>query len=158
MLDAGQRFHPTQREQLELFDPQQSERQVENTLESAIRRYLNDEDAKPAMNGVAGWMINEITLADLLSALSISVDKQTAVMAKQASAALGRLGWERGRASTKGMKGAEKIRPWVYRRPAEVRAPVASTGGQHGASDGSETEAGPSRAPVTSGVDDDCPF
>lgn len=158
LLDAGQRYHPTQREQLELFDPQQSERQVENALESAIRRYLYDEDQKVSLSGVNGSLVAEITLADLLTALSISVDKQTAVMAKQASAALGRLGWERGRASSRGLKGADKVRPWVYRRPPDVRQPEAPAGGQHGASEVSGFEAGASRAPATSEGDDDCPF
>jgi len=68
--------------------------------------------------GQNGSLVKEITLADLLTSFGISVDKQTPVLTKQASAALGRLGWERGRASGKG--GA--ARPWVYRRPLEELA------------------------------------
>lgn len=115
-FEAGHRFHPTQREQVELFDPQQLERTVENALESAIRKYLYDENQRITINGQNGTLLNEITLADLLTALGISVDKQTQLLTKQASAALGRLGWERGRASAKTSDGA-KVRPWVYRRP-----------------------------------------
>lgn len=124
-VDAGERFHPTQGEQRNLFDAQQLERTVENALESAIRRYLYDEDQRVSPYGQNGTLINEITLADLLTSFGISVDKQTPVLTKQASAALGRLGWERGRASGKG--GA--ARPWVYRRPTEVRAPAPAIAG-----------------------------
>jgi predicted P-loop ATPase len=113
-LDKGQRFHPTRDEQTELFDPQQQERTVESTLESAIRRTLYDEDQKVPMNGRNWALVDECTLAELLTQLGISVDKQSAVLAKQASAVLGRLGWERARGTA---RGADKVRPWVYRRP-----------------------------------------
>lgn len=112
-LSQGARFHPNQKEQRELFDPQQLERTVENALESAIRKLLYDEHQKPGLTGRNWALVNEATLADLLTALGISVDKQTQVLTKQASAALGRMGWERGRASGKG----GEARPWVYRRP-----------------------------------------
>lgn len=112
-LAAGDRFHPTQGEQRALFDQQQLERTLDNPLESAIRVYLYDENQTVAHNGRNGSLVPEITLADLLNALNISVDKQTQAISKQASAALGRMGWERARASGKG--GAS--RPWVYRRP-----------------------------------------
>lgn len=144
-LAQGERFHPTQTEQRELFEPQQLERTVENALESAIRRYLYDENQKLSMTGLNGAMLNEITLADLLTALGISVDKQTQVMTKQASAALGRMGWERGRSSGKG----GKVRPWVYRRPKDVAQ------GQPSGSDGSN---GPDAGPAADEGHDDCPF
>jgi len=112
-LDAGNRFHPTLEEQRRLFDPQQGERSVDNALEGAIRRYLYDEQQRVQLGSENGALVNEISLADLLTRLGISVDKQTPALSKQASAALGRLGWERARASGKG--GA--ARPWVYRRP-----------------------------------------
>lgn len=113
-VEAGERFFPTQEEQRLLFDPQQLERTVENPLESAIRKYLYDPDQKIiGTNARNGSLVNEISLAELLTHFGISVDKQTNVLAKQASAALGRMGWERARASGKG--GA--ARPWVYRRP-----------------------------------------
>ena len=126
-VDAGERFHPTPHEQTDLFEPQQSERAVENALESAIRRYLYDEHQKASLTGLNGALVDEITLAELLNALGISVDKQTQVIAKQASAVLGRLDWERGRASS---AGGSKVRPWVYRRPKEApRKPAASRPG-----------------------------
>ena len=146
-LAAGERYHPTQAEQRDLFDPQQLERTVENALESAIRRYLYDEDQKVNMNGLNGAFVTEITLADLLSALGISVDKQTQVLTKQASAALGRMAWERGRAS--GVGG--KVRPWVYRRPKDndnAGVPFAAA----------KPSTGPAQAHETSEATDDCPF
>lgn len=146
-LDKSERFHPSFKEQAELFDPQQLERTVENALESAIRRYLYDEDQKISMNGLNGSLVAELTLADLLSALGISVDKQTAVMTKQASAALGRMGWERGRASGRG--GA--VRPWVYRRPKDDVARHAVPSGSYGST-------GPAQGQREGETADDCPF
>lgn len=132
LLAAEERFHPTYREQQLLFEPQQTERTIENALESAIRRYLYDETQRVTPSGANGSLLQEVTLADLLTSLGISVDKQTQVMAKQASAALGRLGWERGRASGKG--GA--VRPWVYRRPKESALDLDGPGGSDSSSNG----------------------
>lgn len=146
-VQAGERFHPNLREQNDLFDPQQTERTVENALESAIRRYLYDENQKPTVGGLNGWLVNEVTLCDLLSALGVSVDKQTNVMTKQASAALGRLGWERGRASGKG----GKVRPWVYRRPSDNPAGATPSG----SSGSTQPAPGQQREGAT---DEDCPF
>ena len=147
-LDAGERFHPTQHEQTDLFEPQQAERAVENALESAIRRYLYDEHQRTSITATNGTLIDEITLGELLNALGISVDKQTQVVANQASAVLGRLGWERGRASG---AGGSKVRPWVYRRPKEApERPAPSR------PSGSKTS-----TPTQGGDDEDgndCPF
>jgi putative DNA primase/helicase len=145
-VQAGERFHPNLREQNDLFDPQQTERTVENALESAIRRYLYDESQKPTVGGLNGSLVNEVTLCDLLGALGVSVDKQTNVMTKQASAALGRLGWERGRASGRG----GKVRPWVYRRPGDDTAGTSPRG-----SSGSTQ---PASGQQLEGAPDDCPF
>ncbi|XVJ69869.1 MAG: hypothetical protein HEQ39_09600 [Rhizobacter sp.] len=112
-LARGYRFHPTPDEQNELFNPQQAERAVEGGIESAIRRFLYDEDQKTGINGINGSLISEVTLGDLLLGFGISVDKQTTPLMKQASAALGRLGWKRWR----GAKREDESRPWVYRRP-----------------------------------------
>ena len=146
-LAAGERYHPTQKEQAELFDGQQLERTVENALESAIRKYLYDDGQKISHNGLNGSLIDEITLGDLLSALQIAVDKQTQVMTKAASAALGRMGWERGRASGR----VGKLRPWVYRRPPAS----AVDDGDAGASLGSTR---PAQGEQKAGADSDCPF
>lgn len=150
-LAEGERFHPTQREQRDLFDPQQLERTVENSLESAIRRYLYDEDQKVPHNGQNGTVVNSITLNDLLTVLGISIDKQTQVLTKQASAALGRMGWERGRASGAG----GKARPWVYRRPA-VRDDTAGVEPEGAAAASSFNR--PTQGDNTAGADDDCPL
>jgi putative DNA primase/helicase len=146
-LALGARFHPNQKEQRELFDPQQLERTVENALESAIRKLLYDQDQKPGMSGRNWSLVDELTLADLLTALGISVDKQTQVLTKQASAALGRMGWERGRASGKG----GTVRPWVYRRPPEIKEPP-----QAAPSGSPSTGSTPSQP--TEGTEGECPF
>src|SRR5690606_5055504 len=77
LLAAEERFHPTYREQQLLFEPQQTERTIENALESAIRRYLYDETQRVTPSGANGSLLQEVTLADLLTSLGISVDKQT---------------------------------------------------------------------------------
>jgi predicted P-loop ATPase len=124
-LEAGERYHPNAREQSELFEPQQVERTIENALESAIRKFLYDDTQRATPLAVNGSMLQEVTLAELLTMLGISVDKQTPALAKQASAALGRMGWERARSSS--TKGA-KLRPWVYRRPPEAPEPAPAPG------------------------------
>lgn len=154
-VDAGNRFHPSHREQQELFDPQQSARMVEDSLETAVRRYLYDEQQKLAHGALNGALRNDITLNELLDAIGISLDKQTEAMSKKAGAIMGRLGWERARRSAK----VDEARPWVYRRPAPATtraaaaapAPAPVPGGSQGSTGGAHPDA-PSEAA------DDCPF
>lgn len=148
-VEAGRRFHPTPREQRALFDEQQGQRQIENAIESAVRRYLYDPDQRVTPSGNNGSLVNEITTQDLLSQIGVSIDKQTSLLVRQATAALRHCGWERFRASKRG------DRPWMFRRPAHppwekpsasnVRPPPSSSP-QHDAA----------AQPV--GVTNDCPF
>lgn len=115
-LDAGERFYPTPAEQTRLFDPQQGQRQVENAIESAIRRYLYDESQHVSASGLNGALVEEVTVSGLLASIGISIDKQSAVIVRQASAALRSLGWTLHRSS-------KTDRPWVYRRPAYTPPP-----------------------------------
>jgi predicted P-loop ATPase len=153
-LDAGERYHPTQREESTLFQPQQVERTVENALESAIRKLLYDEDQKAGATGRNWSLVDECTLAELLTALGISVDKQTQVLTKQASAALGRLGWERGRSSR---PAGDVMRPWVYRRPPKTYAAPAPQSPPAGLG-ASPSSTGPTQGHSTTETDDVCPF
>ena len=158
-LDQGKRFHPTQAEQEELFDPQQAARTVENTLESAIRRYLYDENQKVTFHGRNGALVDDITSNELRSALGISTDKPTGVLARRAGAALGRLGWECDPNDRRSIK-VDKKRSRVFRRPREECTPgraaaEASAAGKPGASD---PDRGDTPAPFPSEGDDDCPF
>ncbi|EYC51712.1 conjugal transfer protein TraC [Hylemonella gracilis str. Niagara R] len=122
-LGNGARFWPTREEQRELFDPQQQVRVLQNPLESAIRRYLYDEDQKVPQFGENGALLQRITLSDLLTAIGYTVDKQTPAVAKQVAAVMHALGWELKRAS-KGMGGGEdKARPYHYHRPKPAPAP-----------------------------------
>jgi putative DNA primase/helicase len=111
-VDAGQRFHPMAREQRELFDPQQQQRQIENAIAAAVLRYLYDEHQRVSMHGENGTLVKEISAPELLNRLGISVDKQTHVLLRQVTAALRGAGWTRFRSS-------RGDRPWMFRRPAD---------------------------------------
>jgi putative DNA primase/helicase len=115
-LDAGERFHPNTREQRELFEPQQQQRQIENAIQAAILRYLYDDDQKVGMHGENGVLVNDITAPDLLGRLGISVDKQTQALLRQATAAMRHAGWVRYRSS-------RGDRPWMFKRPDGGKLP-----------------------------------
>jgi putative DNA primase/helicase len=142
-LDAGERFHPSAREERELFVPQQQQRMVDNAIQSAVLRYLYDENQKVGMSGENGSMVNETTVGDLLTRLGISIDKQTHLIVRQATAALDHAGWEKARSS-------RGDRPYVFRRPKGK--PGLSPGGS------GDSTAGHDAAPSTSEDGDDCPF
>ena len=152
-VDAGNRFHPSHREQQELFDPQQSSRMVEDSLETAIRRYLYDDDQKVPHGALNGALRNDLTLNELLDAIGISLDKQTEAMSKKAGAVMGRLGWERARRSAK----VDEARPWVYRRPPRASAPGAAPPAAPAPS-GSHGSTGAAQPQQPSEAADDCPF
>lgn len=115
---AGERFHPTTREQRELFDPQQQQRQIENAIQTDVVRYLYDPDQRVGMHGENGTLVAEISAPELLGRLGISVDKRTNVLLRQATAALRQCGWVRGRRN-------KPPRDWVFRRPNPDPGPNA---------------------------------
>ena len=145
-VEAGERFHPTTKEQRELFEPQQQQRQIENAIQAAVLRYLYDEHQKVGMHGENGTLVNEISAPDLLNKLGISVDKQSHVLLRQTTAALRQAGWVRFRSS-------RGDRPWMFKRPLTegTYKPTA------GASD-SSTGDSPSAVAPTEDTADDCPF
>lgn len=146
-VEAGERFYPTPKEQRALFDEQQQQRQIENAIEAAIRRYLYDENQKVSLGADNGSLVTQITTAELLGRLGISVDKQTNVILRQATAALRHCGWERFRQTTRG------DRPWMFRRPAQAPWEMAVASGAsvpRAATNGAQR-------PATEGGDD-CPF
>ena len=143
-LGAGDRFHPVQREQRELFDPQQQQRQIESAIQAATLRYLYDEKQKLSAASDNGTLVNEIAAPELLSRLGISVDKQTHVLLRQVTAALRQAGWVRFRSS-------RADRPWMFRRP-EGKAGHTAGAGASGSSTGS------AQTPATVEATDDCPF
>jgi putative DNA primase/helicase len=138
-LDAGDRFHPTTKEQRELFEPQQQQRQIENAIQAAILRYLYDENQKVGMHGENGTLVTDITAPELLGRLGISVDKQTQALLRQATAAMRHAGWVRYR-STRG------DRPWMFKRPAGGQLPEP------------EPSTRPRQGDSPAGAGDDCPF
>ncbi len=145
-VDAGERFHPTAKEQRELFDPQQLERTVDNAIESEITRVLYDEYQKPGVDGCNFALLPEVGMPYLLQRIGYTVDKQTAVVMRQASSAMRRLGWPRRKTSALG-------RPNVYCRPRELPARLK---GEPGGSHSSINRQQPGDQPE--GPSDDCPF
>jgi predicted P-loop ATPase len=160
-FEAGERFHPTTAEQKKYFEPQQQQRQIENAIAAAVVRYLYDDDQRVGVHGENGTLVNSITVSDLLSRLGISVDKQTHVLQRQATAALRQVGWVRFRSS-------RGDRPWMFRRPEQPNLPDLPAGkapGQPGAPSSPVGDAGASKtstrrdaAAQPEGADSDCPF
>jgi putative DNA primase/helicase len=143
-LAAGERFHPTHKEQKALFEPQQQQRQIESAIQAACMRYLYDESQKVGVSGENGSLVNQISAPELLGRLGISVDKQTHVLLRQVTAALRQAGWVRFRSS-------RADRPWMFRRP-EGKA------GQDAGASGSSASTPPADAGNTQEVADECPF
>lgn len=143
-LDAGERFHPTAREQRELFEPQQGQRQVEDAVQAAILRHLYDENQRVTPTGDNGTLVNEVTVQDLLGRVGIPVEKQNHQLMRQATAALRHAGWERFRSS-------RGDRPWMFRRPSGAAGKVPATSTWF-------TAAGPAVAHGSSETGNDIPF
>lgn len=114
-LREGSRMHPTSAEERTLFEPQQQARAVENSIESAIGRWLYDN--------AEGQLVEEITLAEMLGKIGIGVERlgPGRFHEKQAASALRRLGWAEARSSRPG-------RPRVYRRPSDGGAQLEVKG------------------------------
>ena len=141
-LDADERFWPTREEQQLLFDPQQSARTVESSLESAIRHFLYDEDQHVPMGKANGSLLAEVGMTDLLDRVGYLIDKQTDVIVKKASALLHSLGWSVRRSSV-------GSRPRLYVRPKDDA--YASAGA-------SNSSTRPPQGDATNGAAYDCPF
>jgi len=143
-VEAGDRFHPTMKEQRELFEPQQQQRQIENAIQAGVMRYLYDEGQKVGAHSDNGTLVNEISAPDLLNRLGISVDKQSHVLLRQATAALRTAGWVRFRSS-------RGDRPWMFKRPLTEGSYVPSASA-------SSSSTGASSAPAPQEAADACPF
>ena len=144
-VDAGERFYPTSAEQSKLFTPQQSERTVDNAIEAEITRVLYSDDQKLVLGQKNLSLVLEVGMPELLQRIGYTVDKQTAVVMKQAGSAMRRLGWHTRRSSEAG-------RPRVYCRPAELPdALKAEPRGSFGSTS-------PTQGNQTAGANDDPPF
>jgi putative DNA primase/helicase len=147
-VDASERFYPTNAEQAKLFTPQQSERTVDNAIEAEITRMLYSDDQKivPGQKNLA--LVSEVGMPELLQRIGYTVDKQTAVVMKNAGSAMRRLGWNTRRSSEAG-------RPRLYCRPATLPdALKPETRGSQGSISGSTRPTQGEQA----GADDDPPF
>lgn len=145
-LAAGKRWYPLPDEEKALFVPQQEQRRAVGAIEAAITAHLYDENQKVSMSGENGTRVNEISANELLLRIGFTLDKQTDLVHRRATAALRRLEWVHAKSSRPG-------RPWVYRRPKDDDARKRLAGASEDSLD-SGHDAGPQRA----GADDDCPF
>lgn len=120
-LDQGERFHPTPREQLQLFDPQQTQRVVDNAIASKIASYLHPVGNPTGLNS-DGSVIDKITLVDLLGKIGIGLEKlgPGRFHEKQAAAALRALGWYEGARPT--AAAGSTFRPRYWCRPSAAAA------------------------------------
>lgn len=110
----GRRTYPTEQEERELFEPQQRARAVENAIETAVYRYLNETPE--------GELEKAVTLVHLLGKIGIGIEKlgPGRYHEKQAAAALRRMGWVDRKSSLPG-------RPMLWHRPETASAPAAPT-------------------------------
>jgi putative DNA primase/helicase len=145
-LAAGKRWYPLPDEEKALFVPQQEARRAIGAIEAAITAYLYDENQKVSMSGENGALVTEISANELLLRIGFTLDKQTDLVHRRATAALRRLEWVHAKSSKPG-------RPWVYRRPKDDEARKRLVSASEDSFD-SGHDAGPQPA----GADDDCPF
>lgn len=143
-LAAGKRWYPLPDEEKALFVRQQEQRRAIGAIEAAITAYLYDENQKVGVSGENGSQCNEISANELLLRIGFTLDKQTDIVHRRATAALRRLEWVHAKSSKPG-------RPWVYRRPKDDARKVLARASHDS---GTGHDAGPQPA----GADDDCPF
>ena len=151
-VDAGEAFWPTREEQAALFDPQQTLRTVESSLEARLRHLLYDEEQAVPHGRANLALVNQIGLQDLLDRVGYTIDKQTDVLVKKAGALMHMFGWEIKRLSGPG-------RPRVYVRPADSeldRAEPTPSGSYSSGSAAGKTAR--QLATATQGSGDDPPF
>lgn len=103
-VQQKERYHPTQREELELFLPQQNARLVESPIEVRLLDHL--------VNHPEGRLASQVQIVNLLATIGIDITKlgPGRFHEKQAGGALRKFGWIRKRSSMAG-------RPWIYQRP-----------------------------------------
>jgi predicted P-loop ATPase len=128
-MARGMRMFPTPGEERALFEPQQQDRAVENSIETSIGRYLYEN--------IDGQAVTEIALVELLAKIGIGLEKlgPGRYHEKQASSALRRLGWIEGRSS-------RPPRPRVWKRPA-----ASASGDSNGSTQSHQQEGADSAAP-----------
>lgn len=147
-LDNGVRFHPTIAEQRKWFDPQQSARMRENSIDSLIRAYLYDPEQKVPHMGENGALVNTITLPQLLNRIGYSNDKQTDVVVSKAGQTMTRLGWTTTRPTDE-----NGHRPRMYVRPKDepatwVVTPASASSGPNSPAQGDQPQEATNGCPV----------
>jgi predicted P-loop ATPase len=140
---SGARMYPTPEEEVELFQPQQRLREVENAIAAAIATYLDSE---------LGELVSEITLVQLLHKIGIGVEKLGAGRwhEKQAAAALRAMGWTEGGRAPASVPG--RPRKWIRPRRAD------DPGSDAPAARAADQQRGPRPHGNSEAPDDGCPF
>lgn len=152
-VDAEERFYPTRDEQRHLFDPQQSDRTVESSLEGSIRKLLFDEDQNVPHGRSNLALVSEVGMQELLDRAGYTIDKQTDAVVKKAGALMHMLGWQVRRTSEPG-RPRKYVRPKASDRPAQPAA-AAAPGGSHSSPALAPPGVG---IPSTTATDDEPPF
>lgn len=128
-VHAGERFYPDRNEQRLLFDPQQSERTVESSLESSLRSLLFDEDQTVPHGKSNLALVAEVSMQELLDRAGFTIDKQTDAVVKKAGALMHMLGWAVRRTSEPG-RPRKYVRPKATDRQAMPGGSPESTAGR----------------------------
>lgn len=103
-VQQGEQYFPTQREELELFLPEQNARMIESPIETRLLDYL--------ANHAEGQLKSSVQIVTVLAGIGIDITKlgPGRFHEKQAGTAFKKFGWVRTRSSLPG-------RPWVYVKP-----------------------------------------
>ncbi len=117
--DAGERFHPTQQEQREIFDPEQLKREAQDSLQDAISQWV--EKRPPNM---------EFSKADvMMDGLKIEPGKMTRDLDTRVGIALKKLGCKRIEKRTNAISRYWYLPPEKASNAAPAPAAAVSEGG-----------------------------
>ncbi len=112
-VEAGERHHPTYQEEIDWFQPEQTERVQSTAVEEALFQYLCGE--RSAKGAVDLPRPQAVSLVQCLENIGIDVAKSASNRMVQSEVVelLHKWGWRQVRAS----KNSEGKRPWMYARP-----------------------------------------
>ena len=112
-VEAGERFYPTNQEEIDWFQPEQAKRVQSTAVEEALYQYLCGERSAKGPTDVNAP--TQVTLVQCLENIGIDVAKSASNRNVQSEVIelLHKWGWRHARAS----KVSDGKRPWVYVRP-----------------------------------------
>lgn len=150
-VEAGERFHPTHKEEIEWFQPEQASRVQSTAVEEALYQYLCGE--RNAKGPAELPPPQAVSLVQCLENIGIDVAKSASnrMVQSEVIELLRKWGWRQARAS----KTSEGKRPWVYVRPAQWPPKDVEAAIEHGEATQPTDPAQQAGQPET---DDDVPF